>query len=189
MMNDANESLDGVRLAPGDAAPDVEVRLTSGQSSTLSRHWRERPLLLAFTRHLGCAFCREQLLDLKDHWASFQDGDVQVLGVTMRPIEATSEFRRQLDLPFELIADPQRTVYRAYGAERGNAWRVLGLGVWPRAIGATWRGGMGLPQGDIMQLHASFLIDRSGVIQLAHYPRTSADQLSCAQCLETIEGT
>ena len=174
------------RLNVGDRAPDVEVCFASGLHSSLGDHWRQRPLLLALTRHLGCAFCREQLLALKDRWDEFQTAGVGVLGVTMRSVNDTLDFQRHLQLPFDLIADPERTVYQAYGAERGSAWQVLGLPVWPRALKATLRGGMGMPRGDIMQLHASFLIDTAGVIRLAHYPDSSADQLSCSQCMEAV---
>lgn len=172
-------------LAPGSRAPDLEVQFSDGGGTRLSQLWSERPLLLALTRHLGCAFCRQQLGMLRDHHQQLESRGIQVVGVTMRDAEETERLRTELKLPFRCIADPQREVYQAYEAPRGSWAQVLGPQVWGAAVGALARGGMGVPKGDLRQLHASFLIDTEGRVVLAHYPRNSADQLSCEAVLET----
>lgn len=37
----------------GDAAPDVVLKQSDGQSVTLSSFWRRQPVVLVFVRHFG----------------------------------------------------------------------------------------------------------------------------------------
>ena len=45
-------------------APDLTLLDTAGRPVALSKLWKKRPLLLAFTRHFGCTQCKEMLAEL-----------------------------------------------------------------------------------------------------------------------------
>ena len=45
-------------------APDLTLLDTAGRPVALSKLWKKRPLLLAFTRHFGCTQCKEMLEEL-----------------------------------------------------------------------------------------------------------------------------
>ena len=51
-------------LAQGDAFPRLTLESAAGQLE-LSDKWRRGPLVIAFMRHFGCAFCRQHLIELK----------------------------------------------------------------------------------------------------------------------------
>lgn len=182
-----NSSSDDALLRVGDQAPDWECTLCDGKRIRLSELWAEQKVLLAFTRHLGCTFCREQLLELKEHYDSLRQAGVEVLAVTMRPAAETLPLSRQMDLPFACVCDPELELYRAYRARKGSYWRVLGPSIWGRAIRSLTRHGMGLPAGDITQLQATILLDVGGKVLLTHYPETSAEQIACPVILDAAQ--
>ena len=44
-----------------DLAPDLELLDTEGNPIKLSSLWKEKVLILAFTRHFGCPQCKEMV--------------------------------------------------------------------------------------------------------------------------------
>ena len=69
------------------------------------------------------------------------------------------------------LADPSRTVYRAYGLGRNSVWRVYG----PRILWQYVKWGMqGKPirlNGDALQRGGNFVVGRDGRLTLAHTGR------------------
>lgn len=163
------------KLAVGSMAPDVDVQPCDGGPGKLSDYWTQRPLALFLTRHLGCAFCREQLVNLRDHYDEFQRAGVAVAAVLMRDRTESCALRDRLQLPFTCLADPQFKVYDAYAAERASLLRVMGPQIWLPAMRAMSRGGMGKVAGDVRRLQAAFLISSDGLLLFAHYARHPAD--------------
>jgi thioredoxin-dependent peroxiredoxin len=49
----------------------------------------------------------------------FADKDAQVLGVSKDDLETQKKFADSLKLPFPLLADPDGSVIRAYGVDKG----------------------------------------------------------------------
>ena len=175
-------------LHVGDQAPDFHCRLCNGEQLWLSELWSQQKLLLAFTRHLGCTFCREQLCLLKSNYELLQQAGIEVLGVTMRSAEETLPLSQQLQLPFRCVCDPTLELYEAYRTRKGSYWNILGPSIWGKAIRTLARHGMGMPRGDITQLHATVLLDRGGTVLLTHYPATSAEQIACPSILDAAAG-
>lgn len=173
------------RLAPGGFAPDVDVRDSEGQAGRLSDYWKRRPIVLLLTRHSGCTFCRQQLLDARDRHADYERAGVDVVAVTMGTVEQARELRKSLGLNFPLLSDPELLVYQAYGAERGSWWQVAGPQVWLPGLMALPRRGLGKIVGDVRQLHAAFVISKDGLLLFAHYPTNSADQADTEGVLQT----
>ncbi|WP_431684118.1 AhpC/TSA family protein [Kitasatospora sp. KL5] len=88
-------------------------------------------------------------------------------------------------MPFPLVADPDRTLYRAYGVERG-ARAVLDPRVWPtiaralaRSIPLALRGQerppAARPLGGRLGLPADFLVGPDGRILALHHGEHAAD--------------
>ncbi len=148
---------------------DLQEALGEGRVAELKGFSKksEQKLLLAFTRHLGCTFCREQLQALKEHYESLRSAGIEVLAVTMRPPASTLPMQQQLDLPFPCACDPELALYRAYRTQKGSYWNVLGPSVWGRAIRS-------LPRGPRL----SSASPRSGPLRSAHSP---ARRPSCAR--------
>jgi peroxiredoxin len=95
--------------------------------------------------------------------------------------------RSKLRLPFVCLSDPQQQAYRAYEIPRGDALQVSGPAVWGAGLRATLRGGIGIPKGDLRQLHGTAVIDPGGTLRYLHRPKNSADQPSTDEILQVLE--
>ena len=62
----------------------------------------------------------------------------------------------------EILADPQREAYRAYGIPRGTVNQIAGPKVWARGLSATLSAGVGAPGADLGEL----LVERAEIVVL-----------------------
>ena len=116
----------------------------------------------------------------------FRDAGGEVAAITMGTPEQAAAFRDRHKLPFHCLSDPQRVAYEAFGIGRATIRQVAGPLVWLRSAWALVRHGGGAPIGDPLQLHAAFIVDCSGVIRFARYPRHSADLPAHDEMIATI---
>jgi hypothetical protein len=90
-------------------------------------------------------------------------GDAEVALITFTRQRNLRGYRSRLGLPFAVLADEDRSAYRAYGLGRGPWWRVYG---WQtlRRYGQLLRRGRRLerPSEDTLQLGGDFVVDRDG---------------------------
>jgi hypothetical protein len=77
----------------------------------------------------------------------------------------------------ERIADPIRTLYSAFGLNRGNFRQLFGWKVWWRGlIAGLWNGhGRGTPSADYRQMPGVFFVDK-GLIARHFRHRSAADR-------------
>ena len=109
---------------------------------------------------------------MRDRLAEF--GDAHVAVVTFAAPDRLAAYRSHLDLPFDVVADVDRTLYGLLGAERGSNRQVWSLGTL-RMYGRLLRRGRRLsrPTGDdIHQLGADAVVGRDGVLRLVSLPAT-----------------
>ena len=124
---------------------------------------------------------------MRDEYPRFQKAGGEVAVVTMAEPEQAAAFRSRYELPFRLLADPQRQAYRAFGLQRGNVWKVAGPAIWAAGLKSFVRHGAGMPVGDPFQLAGTFVIDREGVICHVHYAANSADRPPNAELIAALE--
>ncbi len=173
-------------LVAGSPAPDVELQDDAGQFVRLSSLWRERPLVLVFIRHLGCPLCRAHCVELRGDFSLFEQAGAELAVVAMGDVASVAAFRRELALPFRMLADAKQESYRLYGLPRGGLSAVAGPRVWWRGLKSILSFGAGRIIGDPMQLPGSFVIDRAGVILQSHHAANSADWLSTEELLAAL---
>ena len=106
--------------------------------------------------------------------------------ITQGSPEQVAKFREDKQLPFECYSDQQRTVYKAFGLGKAGLRQMMAGSVMAAGPKALFRGGLGVPQGDIKQMSGSFVIDQQGNIRLAYYSKTIADNPSNDLLLETF---
>ena len=108
---------------------------------------------------------------MRDHLVEFADASVAV--VTFAAPERLAAYRRHLALPFPVLADPDRTLYRLLGVERGSTRQVWSVGTL-RLYARLLREGRRLrrPTEDINQLGADVVVSRDGVVRYLSLPST-----------------
>ena len=102
--------------------------------------------------------------------------------ISFGSIVAAHTWLEETCAPFQLLLDPDRTVYRAYGLERSflRSWGPKTIWQYIRLLisGRKWKG----VQGDSAQLGGDFIIANSGNIKLAYRSSDPTDRPT----LETI---
>lgn len=101
--------------------------------------------------------------------------------------------RYESDLPFTMVADPDRHLYRRFGVERSatallGAWRVLPRALFGAviAVARTLRVPPLTPTGGELGRPADILIDSSGIVVAVKYGSHAADKWSVEELLEIV---
>jgi peroxiredoxin Q/BCP len=106
-------------IQPGEPAPDFKAAATGGRTVSLgdfSGSW----LVLYFYPKSFTPGCTAESCSLRDGYAGLQTLGATLLGVSLDKKETQEKFKAEHKLPFDLIADTDGAVAKAYGA--------LGLG-------------------------------------------------------------
>ena len=99
-----------------------------------------------------------------------------VLLVGLGNVEQTAEFKERFDIPFPMIADPERRLFEAFRLKQASAGALLSAKMLFQGVRAMTRGhGIGVPQGDVRQLPGVFIIDTNGRILFSHHASGPAD--------------
>ncbi|MDX8050153.1 peroxiredoxin [Lentzea sp. BCCO 10_0798] len=137
----------------GSEAPDFTLNDYNKQRVTLSSFRGSRAVLLVFYPFAFSGTCRGELCQLRDELATYEDENVQVLGVSVDSPFALKAWANQEGFQFPLLSDfwPHGAVAQSYG-------------VFNEAVGMALRG--------------TFLIDVSGVVRFAQVnaPGQARDQ-------------
>lgn len=96
-------------------------------------------------------------------------------------------FLRQFDVPFPMIADPKRELYRRFHLERISPLRVLSPGMLVKGVAALAQGHRpGVPQGDVLQLPGVFVIGAEDRVCRAFAPTDPAGHPSPDDILKAV---
>ena len=121
--------------------------------------------------------------------SEFEQRGVSIVVVSFANPATLLSYQRQQQWPFIILADPQRTAYRAFSLKPLSLWRVFSLstlvgylrlpreGRRPRLYGKT----------DIYQSGGDFILDRAGNVLFAHRSRTPADRPKTTQLLNAVD--
>lgn len=112
-------------LQAGDAAPSFQAPSTAGKTLTLgdfSGTW----LVLYFYPKSFTPGCTTEACSLRDGYAGIVSSGAAILGVSVDSLETQQNFKTEYHLPFDLLADTDGAVAKAYGVEAasGRAQRV-----------------------------------------------------------------
>lgn len=104
-----------MHVQAGDEAPDFTLPDTAGNPVTLS-DLRGRPVVVYFYPKDFTPGCTAQACGIRDRWDAFSEAGVEVLGVSPDGVAEHRRFKAEHELPFRLLADPDREVMERYGA-------------------------------------------------------------------------
>lgn len=164
-------------MSVGKGAPEATLRDQDGNEVALSSLWQTQPTLLVFLRHFGCPHCRGHAIQLRQNAAKYRAAGGQIVLVGLGEPEKAASFRRDLDLPFTVLCDPDKSTYRAYGlTRRMNLLREVAspAGV-AQYAGDIARYGIALTEQDMFQLGGVFVIDRAGILRFTYTAMRAAD--------------
>ena len=99
---------------PGSPAPDFTGATAPGTTLHLGA-LRGQWVALYFYPKDDTPGCTKQACNLRDHTSALAEAGVAVVGVSGDSLESHDRFASKHDLPFPLVADPDREIQNAYG--------------------------------------------------------------------------
>ena len=163
-----------MQLMPGSPAPDFSLPDAGGKTVSLG-DFKGRPLVLVFSRYVGCPVCQMTSVELTRMAPDFERAGVTLAIVFQSSPERLAAFAQRQTPGAILLGDPEGRVYAAYAVEASLAG-YLAPGNLPVIFRAVRQGyGHGAFEGRETQQPAAFVIDAAGRICQAHYGRTITD--------------
>jgi hypothetical protein len=166
----------------GDVVAREELEAISGEPVGVPDP--DRLVHLQFRRFAGCPFCNLHLQSIARH-----SDDIVAAGiaevVVFHSTSAALLAHQEVELPFPVIADPDKRLYRRFGVE-SSPLAVLHPRAWPAEIRGLWakRRKFSLDlHGGPLGLPADFLIAPDGTVLARHYGSHAYDQWSVDQLL------
>lgn len=106
----------------------------------------------------------------------FRELGARVVLVGLGTREETAQFKARFDVPFDMIADPEKELFKAFDLKQASTGNLLSVGMAVKGVSAILRGhGIGVPKGDARQLPGVFIIDSEGQIRYRYYAEGPAD--------------
>jgi hypothetical protein len=136
----------------------------------------ERPVLLVCLRHLGCAFSREALADLKDQRAAIEAAGARLVIAHLEPPSEAAPLLHRFGLSdVATISDPTAEVYQSCGLARGRAGQLIGPKVlWRWLITALVdRRGAGWTGADVRRMPGAFLVKQGRIVRAFRHTTTA----------------
>ena len=98
----------------GDAAPDFSLPDAQGRPHRLADFRGKRVVLYFYPKDLTPG-CTKQACGFRDHFATYTEEDIEIIGVSLDPPKRHEEFATEYNLPFFLLSDEDAEVSKAYG--------------------------------------------------------------------------
>jgi peroxiredoxin Q/BCP len=102
-------------LNVGDTAPDFTANNQDGKNISL-KELKGKKVILYFYPKDDTPGCTAEACNLRDNYNDLIKHGFEVIGVSPDGEQSHTKFKSKYDLPFNLVADPGKTILKSYGA-------------------------------------------------------------------------
>ena len=165
-------------LRVGSAAPELSLPAADGSGTYSLSAARGRPVLVSFLGPAHCNFCRAHLVRAIQHQDDLKRLGADVVLVAYDdPERLTAKMMRDLDVPFTLLIDSGRELYRTWGLGQASWRNWLSPGLYVAAARAMIRRDemFAIDPGPV-QLGGDFVVDRTGRLAFVNVMRSFHDR-------------
>jgi peroxiredoxin len=172
-----------VKFKTGDTFPETTLQSVRGESIKLPDP--NRLIHLQLRRFVDCPICNTHLAELRKRARDIEAAGIKEVIVFHSSAKSIRSYQK--NLPFLLVGDPKKALYKQFGAEASIAFLS------PQSLGAAMRGvahghfGLRLAGGPF-GLPAEFLIAPSGQIKAVKYGTHAYDQWSADELIARAKG-
>jgi peroxiredoxin Q/BCP len=106
-------------LSVGVDAPTFTAKDSEGNTVSLS-DFAGKTVVLYFYPKDDTPGCTKQAQSFRDNYAQYQGKDMVVLGISTDDEASHKLFKEKYGLPFQLLADSDRTITKAYDVDGGG---------------------------------------------------------------------
>ena len=135
-----------------------------------------RPVLLVCLRHLGCAFSREALADLRAQRAGIEAAGARLVIAHLEAPAAAAPVLARFGLgDADTISDPRAELYEACGLARGSLRQLAGPRVLRRWFAAAVLAGRGAgwSGADMRRMPGVFLVEQGRILRAFRHATTA----------------
>jgi len=172
-----------MKFKPGDTVPATTLVSVTGESIKFPDP--NRVVHLQLRRFVDCPICNTHIAEMRGRAREIEAAGIKEVIVFHSSAKSIRSYQK--DVPFVLVGDPKKALYKEFGVEAS-------LGFLSRkALGAAMRGvahghfGLRLAGGP-MGLPGDFLIAPSGQIKAAKYGTHAYDQWSVDELIALAKG-
>ena len=96
-------------VSPNQSLTDFSAEMTSGKTFTLS-DYAGKNIVLYFYPKDNTPGCTTESIAFRDLHAQFKAANTAIFGISRDSLRSHENFKSKLELPFELISDPEETL-------------------------------------------------------------------------------
>lgn len=104
-----------MQLKVDEPAPLFESTADDGKKFSLSDLLGKSNIILYFYPKDFTPGCTKEARSFRDNWDKILASDATVVGISSDSSERHSEFKRECNLPFTLLADQDKSIRKLYG--------------------------------------------------------------------------
>ena len=179
-----------MKLAPGMKIENIIYDTPFRPAQSLSDKVSGHKTMLLFLRYYGCTLCQYDMAVLKEEYAKIHgvNGQVKVV-LQSDPALLADELGSPDVYPFEIICDPDKTLYDLFEIAPAETMAQLGGGKVMEKVAKAKKLGFshGRYEGIEEQLPAAFVIDDTLTVTYAHYGENGADIPSVDEMAELLK--
>ncbi|HDY76031.1 MAG TPA: redoxin domain-containing protein [Candidatus Marinimicrobia bacterium] len=166
--------VDMSRLKANISAPGFVVNDIFGNEQSPEKYLGKK-WMLSFFRYASCPACNMRIQNLLQEYDELKQNGLSILAVFESPKDSIMKYVGKSELPFSVIPDHERKLYKLYGVESSWLGYIMGGST---VIKALWNGFMpGKMEGVFSMIPADFLINPDGTIYTAYYGKNIGDHL------------
>ena len=172
-----------MKFKPGDIVPATTLESVTGESIKFPDP--NRLVHLQLRRFVDCPICNTHIAEMRGRAREIEAAGIKEVIVFHSSAKSIRSYQK--DLPFVLVGDPKKALYKEFGVETSLGFMSL------KALGAAMRGmvhghfGLRLSGGPL-GLPGDFLIAPSGQIKAAKYGTHAYDQWSVDELIALAKG-
>lgn len=119
--------------------------------------------------------------------AELESLGIAVAVVTFQDGPVVDDYVRETALPWRVLTDPSRELYRSYAMHRGRWWHIFGPPAWWIYMKLLARGRrLRMATADVIQLGGNVLIDPEGIVRFHHVGNGPADRPAVGALLDVV---
>jgi len=164
-----------MKFNPGDIVPAMTLESVTGELIKVPDP--NRLVHLQFRRFVDCPICNTHIAQLRGRAREIEAVGIKEVIVFHSSAKSIRSYQR--DVPFVLVGDPKKALYKQFGVETslGFLSSFKALGAWTRGI-AHGHFGLRSFSGGPLGLPGDFLVAPSGQIKASKYGTHAFDQWS-----------
>src|SRR5260370_3275275 len=172
-----------MKFKPGDIVPATSVEAVTGEPIKLPD--TNRLVHLQFRRFVDCPICNTHIAELRGRAREIEAAGIKEVIVFHSSAKSIRSYQK--DVPFVLVGDPKKALYKEFGVETSLGFMSL------KALGAGMRGmahghfGLRLSGGPL-GLPGDFLIAPSGQIKAAKDRAHAYEQCALDELIALAKG-